>query len=463
MPNWQTNGNAIGAGDFLGTTNAQPLAIRTNNADRLTVDAGGNVGVGLAAPTSQLHVMGAIAAGSPQAAAGALSLHAADNFATFHIDNGPTGARPNGRLRISYGANPGASEVATFTDAGFVGIGLTGPAVKMHVEGNRIRLESGGRKIDLRADGGAVDLQSDTHDLYLHSSGPKGRNRLILNPFPTEGNVGVGTVNPAVKFHVVGNRLRLEGGGRRLDLRADGSALDVQSETHDLYLHSSGPRSRNKVIINPFRGEGNVGVGMTNPAVKFHVTGNRIRLENGGRKLDLRADGSAVDVQSDTHSLYFNSYGPGGKNHVIMQAFAGSGNVGIATESPTDQLHVVGNVRANDFIVTSDARLKKNIQPLRPVLAKLLRLRAVEFEWAVPRQGTSTDGEKRVGMIAQEVESVAPELVHSAGSPDDERSINVQGLVATLLEGLKELAAEKEALADRVVALERNQLAGSEA
>jgi endosialidase-like protein len=453
MPNWQTNGNAIGAADFLGTTNAQPLTIRTNNADRITVDAGGNVGLGLTAPTAPLQVLGAIAAGSPAAASGMVSFHAADAFPSFHIDNGPSGARPNGRLRISYGPAPGANEVATFTDAGLVGVGIAAPAVKLHVMGDRIRLESGPRMLDLRADGSALDVQTDTHDLYVHSGGPAGRNRVLLNPFPNEGNVGVGMTNPAVKFHVTGNRIRLESSGRRLDLRADGSALDVQSETHSLYIHSSGPRGRNKVLLNPFEGEGSVAVGMTNPAVKFHVTGNRIRLENAGRKLDLRADGSAVDVQSDTHSLYFNSYGPGGKNHVIMQAFDGTGNVGVGTEAPTDPLHVAGNVRADDFIVTSDIRFKKNILPLAPCLAKLRQLRSVQFEWKDARRGSSHQ-EKRIGLIAQEVELVAPELVHSTGDAAEERSINVQGLVATLLEGLKELAAEKDRLADRIATLE---------
>ena len=58
MPNWQTNGNAAGAGDILGTTNNQPLIIHTNDAERLRVLADGKVGLGLDNPSTELHVAG---------------------------------------------------------------------------------------------------------------------------------------------------------------------------------------------------------------------------------------------------------------------------------------------------------------------------------------------------------------------------------------------------------------------
>jgi len=45
---WKTAGNAAIAGDFLGTTNAQPLVIKTNNVERMQISAIGNVGIGTA-------------------------------------------------------------------------------------------------------------------------------------------------------------------------------------------------------------------------------------------------------------------------------------------------------------------------------------------------------------------------------------------------------------------------------
>jgi hypothetical protein len=54
------------------------------------------------------------------------------------------------------------------------------------------------------------------------------------------GNVGVGTNNPGVKFHVRGNRIRLEkpGTAQALDLRA-GGVLDIESTDVDLYLNNN--------------------------------------------------------------------------------------------------------------------------------------------------------------------------------------------------------------------------------
>jgi hypothetical protein len=76
------------------------------------------------------------------------------------------------------------------------------------------------------------------------------------------------------------------------------------------------------------------------------------------------------------------------------------------------------------------------------VMALVRRLRGVSFEWRddaqVPYRG------KDLGVIAQEVEAVFPELVHT-----DERGykrVNYLGLIAPLIEAVKELDARVQAL-----------------
>jgi hypothetical protein len=59
---WKTGGNAgTSANNFLGTTDAQPLVLRTSNAERLRIDADGNVGLGVATPTAPLQLSNSLA------------------------------------------------------------------------------------------------------------------------------------------------------------------------------------------------------------------------------------------------------------------------------------------------------------------------------------------------------------------------------------------------------------------
>ncbi|UCC45295.1 MAG: tail fiber domain-containing protein [Candidatus Zixiibacteriota bacterium] len=102
----------------------------------------------------------------------------------------------------------------------------------------------------------------------------------------------------------------------------------------------------------------------------------------------------------------------------------------------------------------SDARLKKNVSTIDGALDRILSLRGVTFEW---KKDDSTDihlpAGKQIGMIAQEVEQVVPELVR--GSGDDYRAVDYGKLTAVLIEAVKELKAENNELREKVESLER--------
>ena len=108
-----------------------------------------------------------------------------------------------------------------------------------------------------------------------------------------------------------------------------------------------------------------------------------------------------------------------------------------------------GNVTAPAFIYSSDRNLKENIVPLQSSLDKVRSLQGYTFDW-------KKDGRGDIGIIAQEVEKVFPELVHT-DSVTGLRSVEYGNLVAPLIEAVKELANKFDALAARVFNTETRQ------
>lgn len=84
----------------------------------------------------------------------------------------------------------------------------------------------------------------------------------------------------------------------------------------------------------------------------------------------------------------------------------------------------------------SDESLKTNVVPLRSATEQLLKIQGVSFEW---KQGNRKD----IGVIAQEVEKVYPELTRKK---DGLMQVDYDKLVAPLIESVRELNARIEVL-----------------
>ena len=122
----------------------------------------------------------------------------------------------------------------------------------------------------------------------------------------------------------------------------------------------------------------------------------------------------------------------------------------------------------HDFICTapctSDIRLKKNIEPLTNGLDKIMKLNPVTFNWdetIVPRLAGKYP--HMVGLVAQEVEKVVPEVVYKVlvNSVKDGKEkgrvykrVLYENLVAHLIDGMKEQQKQIEELKQRVSELE---------
>ena len=114
-----------------------------------------------------------------------------------------------------------------------------------------------------------------------------------------------------------------------------------------------------------------------------------------------------------------------------------NGRLGIGNESPTEALDVTGNIKASqtvsaaDFNTTSDATLKTDISTIENAVELISSIRGVRFTWKEKLTPS-------LGVIAQEVEAVFPELV-TDGNP---KQVNYNGLIGVLVESVKELNAQ---------------------
>ena len=140
---------------------------------------------------------------------------------------------------------------------------------------------------------------------------------------------------------------------------------------------------------------------------------------------------------------------------ITMVAGADGANVGIGIDAPGDELYVVGDITATGAITEiSSLKYKTNINQMSDALEKVKDLRGVNYEWRTEDYPEFKFPEsQQVGLIAEEVERVVPQLVHSDNS--GELSVNYSKLTAVLVEAIKEQQKQIEALSERVEELEK--------
>lgn len=103
-------------------------------------------------------------------------------------------------------------------------------------------------------------------------------------------------------------------------------------------------------------------------------------------------------------------------------------------------LDTLGNaVFRNNVTAYSDARLKTNVETITNALDTVSKMRGVTYE-------RIDSGTKGVGVIAQEMKEVLPEVVMDASSEDEFMSVSYGNIVGVLIEAIKELKAEIEEL-----------------
>jgi hypothetical protein len=114
---------------------------------------------------------------------------------------------------------------------------------------------------------------------------------------------------------------------------------------------------------------------------------------------------------------------------------ASNGMVSIGTGTHTNILTVkhlsATNPIADAWTTYSSRRWKTNIQPLQGSLAKIMQLQGVSYDW-------KENGKHDIGLIAEEVGKVVPEVVAYEDNGVDAKSVDYARLVSVLIEGMKE-------------------------
>ena len=136
-------------------------------------------------------------------------------------------------------------------------------------------------------------------------------------------------------------------------------------------------------------------------------------------------------------------------------------NVGIGTASPSEKLHVVGNIcYTGTSAACSDIRYKTSFLPIADALEKITALNGVYYHWnqeMFPDKDFSSD--RQIGVIAQEVEALFPEMVLT--DQDSYKSVDYSRLTPVLIEAIKEQQAEIDYLKSQVTEMDdlKNRLA----
>jgi hypothetical protein len=307
-----------------------------------------------------------------------------------------------------------------------LGIGTTSPEGQLHLYSSSVGAPAADADdfvIEKTGDTGLSILSTTTGRIYFGdaASNDQGSIRYVHTDnsmrFETDssermridssGNLLVGTTNYApVSNNVVGISARGQYG--ELQVSTEGST------GAPLYLN----RKTSDGDIAVFRKDGST-VG------SIGVLSSRLTIGRGG--VGLFFDNISSDA-IEPHSMSANS---------VRTDAISLGAVGSRFKDG----HFSGTVNAANFNTTSDATLKTNVETLTGSLDAVKALRGVSYEWI-------DNGNSEVGVIAQEVEEVIPDVV----STNDQgiKSVKYGNLVGVLIEAIKEQQAQIDELKARL-------------
>jgi len=166
----------------------------------------------------------------------------------------------------------------------------------------------------------------------------------------------------------------------------------------------------------------------------FEVKNNQYLTGSVDRRIKL-GDSGVSGISTSNNAVYVR----GNDDNLILNC-AGNGHISF-TDNGVEGMKLLNNTLSvqGDVVAysSSDYRLKDNVKEIDNALDKVSQIRGVEFDW---NEKQSVYEGHDIGVIAQEVEKVAPEIVVTRD--DGYKAVNYQKLTALLIEAVKELKEE---------------------
>jgi len=181
---------------------------------------------------------------------------------------------------------------------------------------------------------------------------------------------------------------------------------------------------------------GNVGLGLNTPLRQLHLRGS-----NAVFRMDRSVDTAAFlmvrttpeGVPLKTFVVGTNAYGANNGQFLINDLGSAVAGAGVRRMTITNTGNVVfsGTVQAANFVTPSSRQLKENIEKIPNSLTLTKQLQGVRFDW-------KGSGNPALGFIAEDVDSVLPEVVEHDEESGKVLGVNYAAIVPVLVEAIKE-------------------------
>jgi hypothetical protein len=221
-------------------------------------------------------------------------------------------------------------------------------------------------------------------------------------------------------------------------------ALKIATETSGIAVTIGHTTSETTIADNAtITGTASVGGNLTvgaNIVAASAITldcGADITLDADGGDILFKDGGTTIATLSNTSSDFVITTGVQDKDFIVKGNDGGS----AITALTIDMSGAGAATFNNDITAFSDRRLKTDITNIENALPKVMRMQGVYY-----KRNDVDDAKEQVGVIAQDMETIIPEVVLTANDEMQTKSVDYGKLCAVLIESIKELKAEIDEL-----------------